>query len=425
MWFFRLIAATLVAALVACGGGSLEKASVKAGTEQHVLAGAIVTLNGSAQNGTSATLKSVRWQLLERPAGSAAVLSNADKLDSATFTADVSGVYRLSLEGIFAPTGPGVDDYRSMAYVSVTATAAAPAAGVPPTAHAGPDQSVKTQTRVTLDGSASADANGDLLKPLWTFETIPQGSAAVLNAATSLHPDFVPDLPGIYVVALVVNDGKLNSDIAKVRITAVTANAAPVAHAGLVQNVTTGTQVALNGSQSSDADGDVLTFRWTLPQKPAGSAATLTAPTTLQPAFLADVAGTYVAELVVNDGLLDSQAASVTITAAGVNAAPVADAGPRQTVTTGALVSLDGSASTDVNADPLTYQWTFTSKVPNSNAMLSSSSIEMPTFVADMSGDYTVSLVVNDGNLSSAASTVTVTATDPINPTSCQINCPQ
>lgn len=426
MWFFRLIAAIFVAGLVACGGGSLQKASVKAGADQHVLAGATVTLNGSTQEGDPATLKSVRWKLLEVPAGSKAQLSNADSLGNVTFTADVSGIYQLSLEGIFTPAIPGAADYRSDSQVSVTAAAVPPPVNVPPTAHAGADQSVKTKTRVTLDGSASADANGDLLKPLWTFASLPAGSAAVLNAPASLHPDFVPDLPGIYVASLVINDGKLDSDIAKVTITAVTANAAPVAHAGTAQNVTTGKQVTLDGSASTDANGDVLTAKWTLPTRPAGSSAALLPPASFRPSFVADVAGTYVAELRVNDGQLDSLPASVTITAAVANVAPVANAGPAQQVTTGTLVTLNGSASTDANGDRLTARWTLTSKPLGSNALLSGLSTFAPQFVADLAGFYTVSLVVNDGSLSSAAHTVTVTATQPTNvPAPCQnVNCP-
>jgi hypothetical protein len=94
------------------------------------------------------------------------------------------------------------------------------------------------------------------------------------------------------------------------------ANAAPVANAGTAQNVTTGTLVTLNGSASSDANSDPLTYSWTLTSAPASSTAVLSGATTVAPTFTADLAGMYVATLVVNDGMVDSTAATVTINAA-------------------------------------------------------------------------------------------------------------
>ena len=93
------------------------------------------------------------------------------------------------------------------------------------------------------------------------------------------------------------------------------ANAAPVANAGTAQNVVAGAAVTLNGSGSSDANGDPLTYSWSLTSRPAGSTATLAGATTAAPTFGADAAGTYVASLVVNDGKVNSTAATVTVTA--------------------------------------------------------------------------------------------------------------
>ena len=59
-------------------------------------------------------------------------------------------------------------------------------------------------------------------------------------------------------------------------------NVAPVANVGVAQNVVTGTLVTLNGSASSDANGDPLTYSWTLTSKPIGSTATLTGATTVR-----------------------------------------------------------------------------------------------------------------------------------------------
>jgi hypothetical protein len=95
--------------------------------------------------------------------------------------------------------------------------------------------------------------------------------------------------------------------------------------------------------------------------------------------------------------------------AAGSGAvAPIASAGPNQTVDSGALVTLDGSASSDPGGAPLTYQWTQTA---GSAVTLSSATAVKPTFTAPVvtaTTTLTFSLVVNDGTLSSAPSSVTV-----------------
>jgi hypothetical protein len=75
-----------------------------------------------------------------------------------------------------------------------------------------------------------------------------------------------------------------------------------------------GAEVSLNAQGSSDADGDDLTYSWTLQSQPQGSEASLQNATSSQANFTADVAGSYVVNLVVNDGTVDSAADSVTIT---------------------------------------------------------------------------------------------------------------
>ncbi len=94
-----------------------------------------------------------------------------------------------------------------------------------------------------------------------------------------------------------------------------TTNNAPVANAGSDQNVSTGSLVTLDGSGSSDADGDTLTYSWSFTSRPEGSKATLSNSTAVNPTYTADVAGSYILRLVVNDGTVDSTPDTVTITA--------------------------------------------------------------------------------------------------------------
>lgn len=93
------------------------------------------------------------------------------------------------------------------------------------------------------------------------------------------------------------------------------ANNMPVANAGADQatNVLVGDVVVLDGSGSSDADGDTLSYVWTLTAVPADSTATLSDPFSDRPTFAADKAGTYVTQLTVNDGKADSAADDVNV----------------------------------------------------------------------------------------------------------------
>jgi hypothetical protein len=293
---------------------------------------------------------------------------------------------------------------------TVTINAAKPNSA--PISNAGQTQNVLKGTTVTLNGSLSSDADNDPLTYSWAFTSKPVGSTAVLSNPTSNNPSFVPDVVGAYVLNLIVNDDHVNSTVSTVTINVSRTNVAPVANAGITQNVVTGAIVTLDGNASSDADNDPLTYKWGFTSKPAGSTVVLSSTTASKPTFTPDVAGAYVLNLIVNDGIVDSAAATVTITAAVANAVPVANAGTAQSVVTGSVVTLDGSASSDANGDILTYSWSFTSKPSGSGAALSSATAAKPSFTSDVAGAYVLNLVVNDGKVNSAAATVKITVTD-------------
>ena len=87
----------------------------------------------------------------------------------------------------------------------------------------------------------------------------------------------------------------------------------PLANAGSAQNVGIGSTVTLDGSGSSDSDGNPLTYAWSLAAVPSGSAAILNNSAVVKPTFIADLAGTYTAKLVVSDGIEASLPVTVSI----------------------------------------------------------------------------------------------------------------
>lgn len=92
-------------------------------------------------------------------------------------------------------------------------------------------------------------------------------------------------------------------------------NDPPIAVAEKSQKVEVATRVQLDGSKSSDPDGDPLTYRWNISSRPAGSLTDFDDATSAKPAFVPDREGDYLIILVVNDGKVDSKPSTITITA--------------------------------------------------------------------------------------------------------------
>jgi hypothetical protein len=91
-------------------------------------------------------------------------------------------------------------------------------------------------------------------------------------------------------------------------------NQAPTANAGAAATVMAGSTVTLDGSGSSDPNGDPITYQWT---QTSGPAVTLSSATAQKPTFTApSVAATTTLtfSLVVSDGSLQSASSSVTVT---------------------------------------------------------------------------------------------------------------
>lgn len=170
-------------------------------------------------------------------------------------------------------------------------------------------------TAVTLDGSGSTDPENKALTYSWTIKSQPPGSTATITNPGSMVAGLVPDKPGTYVLVLTVTDANKQSKSIEVTINVVVPGRPPVANAGPSGTISTNRRIALDGSKSSDPDGDKLTYKWEFKSKPTGSAATILNADKAVAEFTADLLGPYVLTLTVSDGNWPSVSAEATITA--------------------------------------------------------------------------------------------------------------
>jgi hypothetical protein len=253
-----------------------------------------------------------------------------------------------------------------------------------------------------LDGSGSADPNEDPVSYAWTQT---EGAPVALNGANSQTASLVPESQGVYVFQLVTFDGQLYSTPDEVRVIVnAPTNNVPTANAGVDQTVTVGDTVTLNGSGSSDPDGDALTYAWS--QVGGPETLVLEGAATAQAGFEAPEAGIYAIRLVVHDGQVASVPDTVTVTVESpTNQTPVAVIEAVDPVEEGEWVTLDGSGSYDPDQDSLTYSW---SQTGGPRVMLEDGDLPVAGFYAVAEGTLTFTLVVHDGDAASTPASVQV-----------------
>lgn len=148
-----------------------------------------------------------------------------------------------------------------------------------------------------------------------------------------------------------------------------TSNKNPIARAGTDQHITLPKDsTVLDGTGSSDADGSIVTFKWTKISGPASS--TIITPNSPSTIVKSMAMGIYQFELTVTDngGLSAKDTVHVTVDNPLINQPPVACAGADQTITLPvSSVTLNGTCSTDPDNNITSYTWTKISGPPYSN----------------------------------------------------------
>lgn len=178
-----------------------------------------------------------------------------------------------------------------------------------PVANAGRNQHILESQLVTLDGGDSFfyDPCG-----VMTFEwTQVAGPVVELSDPAAVQPTFMAEVEGEYRFALVVADDLSTSEPDEV-VVLFGPNHQPIADAGPDRVCGAPDRVTLDGTGSYDQDStDELMYSW---RQLEGPEVVLEGADTATPLFNCTEEGLYVFELVVSDGLADSEPSTVKVT---------------------------------------------------------------------------------------------------------------
>lgn len=267
---------------------------------------------------------------------------------------------------------------------------------------------------VTLSGAISTSPRNAALSYQWELVSKPATSNAVFGAVNTSSASFSADLPGVYLVSLVVDDGTAKS--APVRFTINATSTYPVAITQLLHSVLLGADKVELDASASIAPTDAttpLSYQWTLVSSPEDSAPYITNGDQAVATLYLDIAGEYRVRLVARHQEVASEPVEVVVTVSSGNAPPIAKASD-VTVKRGEKVELSASASYDPENAPLEYRWSWDSTPKNAPVPeLAGSKTVNASFTPDVVGTYTLDLFVFDGTWKSTPHTVTVTVEKP------------
>lgn len=237
----------------------------------------------------------------------------------------------------------------------------------PPTADAGPDQTVDEGVVVTLSGLNSIDPDDGIVSYFWEQTGGPPVDLSNESSAESsfLAPDLETDGQSLTFKLTVTDNGDLqSSDFCVVNISWI--NEPPMADAGPDQTVEVEDVVTLDGSSSADLDDGIASYMW---EQTAGPSVTLSDNFAVQPTLIAPDVGsegdslTFLLTVTDNGGLKATDTCIVNVVG-WVNIPPIAEAGSDQVVTEGDTVMIDGSNSTDPDDGIASFHWTQTAGRP-------------------------------------------------------------
>ncbi|MEW8544011.1 MAG: PKD domain-containing protein [Candidatus Thiodiazotropha sp.] len=222
-----------------------------------------------------------------------------------------------------------------------------------PFANAGADQTINAGETIQLDGSGSSDSDGSIVRYSWYQN---RGPAVDLQGRTTATPSFVMPANAelAFTLSVIDDSGSVGRDSVLIR-SAVNTNQAPFANAGADQTNNAGETIQLDGSGSSDPDGNVTKYIWT---QISGPTIELNNRYSVSPLFDASNPGETVLRLVVEDDRGSRSFDDVLISVVDVTTLPpVAIAGDDGAGVEGSIFHMDGGQSIAPDGTISSYHW--------------------------------------------------------------------
>ncbi|WDE10481.1 PKD domain-containing protein [Thalassomonas haliotis] len=297
----------------ACGGGGSDSTDTpkpmqniapvaNAGIDQTVDELNEVSLIGSGTD-SDGSIVSYSWSQI---AGTAVELISSETAVATFIAPDVNTDETLSFQLITTDNnGVPANDTVDITVIKVNQL---------PVAHAGIDQAIDELNEVSLVGSGT-DYDGSIVSYSWSqiAGTVVELTNSETAVATFIAPDVNTDEILSFQLIVTDNDGAPVNDT--VDITVIRVNQLPVADAGENKTVQKGTVISLNGNNSLDPEGEVVTYAWSLIS--TGTDVSISDPSSEQPQVaipIVSVDEKLLFQLIVNDGENNSAPDIVEIT---------------------------------------------------------------------------------------------------------------
>jgi hypothetical protein len=175
------------------------------GRDQIIPLGGSIMLDASGSTNPKGLPITYNWEIISQPQGSSLSITDPGSV-SFSLIPEIAGEY------LFILTVSDAEETSLPDTLKIFVAA-------PPVANAGEDTSVVVGIDFYLNGSASYDPSGMTLTYQWTMISKPENSNAILKNINYVNSILDPDIPGEYLIVLVVNNGLSESEPDTVVIT--------------------------------------------------------------------------------------------------------------------------------------------------------------------------------------------------------------